>query len=207
MNLLNIFRFVSLNAYISNLSESDEQDTEEKQKNHWTLKKKDNRVMDINIIGKSVMRIKHVNVIPFNNNTINILCEMHDTLCNLSKLVNSVYSLHILLNTSTTFVVLVTQLYFFYLMLSANQNYILTYDKVWTAASWGIIFFVLLFTISLACSKTKEEVRIDCYIKPDCLLTMIELQADVSSTLLHKMPIDDDDDFTRTSVRIYSKFS
>lgn len=115
----------------------------------------------MNVVGKQTTRIKHINVVPFNNNTINILCEMHDTLCNLSKLVNSIYSLHILLNTSATFVVLVTQLYFFYLMVSANQNYTLTYDKVWTAACWGIIFFVLLFTISLACSKTKEEVSID----------------------------------------------
>ncbi|XP_077300776.1 putative gustatory receptor 28b [Arctopsyche grandis] len=177
-------RFVTLNAYISNLSEPDFVDSNVKKIKMWTWTKNNNRVIDISVIAKQALRVKHVKVTS-NNEKVNSLSEMHDNLCNVSKTINSLYSLQMLLTTSTAFIVLVTQLYFFYLMLSSNENYVLTFTKVWTAAIWGIVYFIILYSISFACSKTKEE-------------------ADMSSILLHKMAIDDDDDFTRTSVEMFS---
>lgn len=115
----------------------------------------------------SADRRKSIATVKYEYNPLNTLCELHDRLCEWSKRLNAIYSIQFLLTTGIAFVVLVIELYFFYLMLSKNDLYILTLQKAWTSAIWGILFFLLIFIMSFFCSKTKDMVFI--YLCAVCL--------------------------------------
>lgn len=138
------YRLKIVNDYIDNIA------TE----SNGTLTMMTNYTQETN----QAIRIKYINIMPSTKKLIDTLRELHDTLCELSKDLNKLFGLVILLIIGRTFVVLVQQLYFLYLMFSQNDKYTLTAYKAWGCIITSVCYFLLVYIICFGCAKTKNEV-------------------------------------------------
>lgn len=86
------------------------------------------------------------------------ICEIYDKLYSISKSLNSIYSLHILLTINAAFITLVYQMYFLYLIINPQTPTKGTYENLWMAIAWSVVSFVSIFPISFICGKVQDEV-------------------------------------------------
>lgn len=91
-------------------------------------------------------------------NQLSSLCDFHDRLCEWGKSLNSLFSIQILLTMGMASVVVIVSIYIFYLMLSKNDRYTLSFETALVLLNWGMWFFSMILGMSYVCAKTNDEV-------------------------------------------------
>lgn len=102
--------------------------------------------------------IIHITSVKKKSNTLSFICDFHDRLCEWGKSLNSLFSIQILLTMGMASIVVVVSMYIFYLMLSRNDKYTMSFESALIILNWGMWFFSMIFGMSYVCSKTKDEV-------------------------------------------------
>lgn len=97
------------------------------------------------------------------SNAVSGVSDFHDRLCEWGNRLNSMFSIQILFTTGLTSVVVIVCLYIFYLMISNNEKYKLTFEDASNLIIRALWVFSTVLGTSYACAKTKNEVFLNLF--------------------------------------------